>query len=163
MGVETALYVAAAATVAGTVANVQATNAQNDAQKRAAALERARARIENQRQARLAVAEDRKQRAAILASTQSQNAGANSSVSGAIGSLRSNTASSIGAANTNLAALQGQSLTLQKGASKAARLSNIASGFEAIGSVSTGVGTYLQGGGTFGFNKKKSSGTTRTS
>ncbi len=126
----------AVAVVGSSVANIAATNAQNRAQKKTARIERAQAQRENIRNTRRAVQARRRQEADIIAASQSQNQGANSAVTGATGALASQTGSNIGFANTALASSNLQSLTLQRGASRAASLGNIAQGFDAVGGVS---------------------------
>tara|TARA_Y100000114_G_scaffold50443_1_gene46037 strand:+ start:1693 stop:2169 length:477 start_codon:yes stop_codon:yes gene_type:complete len=133
----TASIVAAVSAVGSGVAQNRAQKAQNKAQKRAAELERANARIQQQREVRKAIAQSRIQRAEILASAEAENSGSNSAVQGAVGALQSDTATAVGSSNVNLASRTGQSRALQRGATKSVQYGTIASGFQAIGSIAS--------------------------
>ena len=139
MGESLIYYVAAAsatAAVGSAVMSNQAQSEQNKAQKRAAQLERANARLQQQKDARQRVAQRRRQRAELIASSFSENTGANSAVTGQAGAIQSDLASNIGASQRDLAARTGQSLVLQRGASRAARYGSLANTFGAISSAS---------------------------
>ena len=131
--------------------STRAAKAQNSAQKKAAQLERGRAALEQRTQTRKAIAAARRQRGEILASTQSQNTGGNSAVSGAVGGLQTGTAVGIGASRVQLAARQGQSLILQRGASRANRLNSSAAILGGLSSIAGAGADYLQ---QASFNKK---------
>lgn len=136
----TAFITSAVLTTAAGVQQIRATSAQNDAQRRAARLERARARIEANANIRRSIAAARRQRAEIIAGTQSENQGGNSAVQGVVGSLQTGTAVAAGDTRTQLAARTGQSLLLQRGASTAARLNNSAALFQIGSTVASGFG-----------------------
>lgn len=141
-GITAAQASAIASGVAATGSAVQsnrAAEAQNDQINRAASIERAQARIDNNRRARLAIKATRIQTGQIEATTQNENTGSNSAVTGAIGSLRTQTASNIGAANTQLSAQLGISAALQQGRSdfvkhsgRASTLAGLATTFDTL-------------------------------
>jgi hypothetical protein len=104
---ETALVVGAliAAVGSGVAAqqNAQAAKAERKGAKKTNLINQQRAEIENQRNARRAIAARRVQQAELIASAQPGQVGANSALSGAVGSLTTQTGANIGFASTMLA------------------------------------------------------------
>jgi Flp pilus assembly protein TadB len=111
----------------------RAAKATEKSNKKANRLERTTAEIENQRNARRAIAARRLQQAELIQAAQSSNVGANSSVSGAVGSLTTQTASNIGFANTQLAGQVATSNVLLRGQSKALKHNTRAAGLSLFG------------------------------
>ena len=132
----TAAIISAVTATASLGASIAQSQATNKAQRDAASIERARAQIQNNREARRAIAARRIQESEIIAASQTQGTRTSSGVSGAVGSLRSDTASNIGAANTDLAASTAQSRILQSGATKATNLGAVAQTFQSASSLS---------------------------
>ncbi len=128
--------IAAVAAVGGAVASSRAASATQDAEEKARDIDIRTAELDRARRARRAIEASRIQRGDIEAASQAQNTGANSAVAGAIGSLQTQTASNVGALNTQLAGSIAASGRRAKGSKEATRLSNIAGGFSAIGSIS---------------------------
>lgn len=133
---ETAAIISAIAAVGSGVAANRSASAQNKAQKRAGALERAQAQVEHNRNVRRAIAARRLQQAQLIQAGQTEGLSFSSSISGAVGSLTTQTASNIGTASSILGAQLGQSRALQRGASRAARFGTISNTLGSIGQAS---------------------------
>lgn len=132
----TPLEIALLATaVASLGLTAKATYEQNEAQKDAARMQQASARIENMHKARRAVAARRLQQAEMIQATETMGARTSSAMTGAVGSLSSQTASEIGRANTKLASDIGVNNILIRGAERSAKFNTWAGVFNAAGSV----------------------------
>ncbi len=129
--------VAAVSAVGGAIASSRAASALQEGEEKARDIEIRTAELDRARRARRAIAASRVQRGEIVAASQSQNTGANSAVAGAIGSLQTQTAANVGALNTQLAGSIAASGARARGSQDATRLSNIAGGFSAVGSIAS--------------------------
>ncbi len=101
--------------------NAQAQKAQRKAERKTADIQNRSAELENQRNARRAIAQRRVQQSELIAAAQVSNTGANSAVAGAVGSLTTQTAANIGFASQQLAADRASQYQLFRGAKKAGR------------------------------------------
>lgn len=128
-----AAVVAATAAVAGTTSQVVATRKQNEAAKRARDFDRRRAALENARQRRIAIAQERIQRASVLAQAENQGVSGSSSAAGAASAITGDTASAIGMSRVTQAGAQGSADALLRGDRQAATWNSIGAGFNTLG------------------------------
>lgn len=152
-----AAWIAASAAVDQGVRNIKAQKAEKKANKRANRIQQRTAELENQRNARRAIAQRRIQQAELISSAQSTNVGSNSSVTGAVGSLQTQTAANIGFANTQLAGQVATSNVLLRGTAQANRQRAIGAASGMIGSFALMGTGRMNPSGTTGFGNATTS------